>query len=222
MVKRSTLAGIPGLTELLSFNDEEFSADEVFEEILKMALEKFEYYEPLVTTIKVHVDYSGRDHFPFTDNTAQVLSGIVGLDNHEMIPNTILGLSQYRSFGQGYLQKPIYENGKMYRGSTSGTNTYMIKGIFNRPLIIKYDSSRNITDDSWLCFMAEGRSEKWAMFMKQLLLSFLEYLYNIKSNMTIPDLPIEIFGALEVVKDKLDQELDVYYKETLSSGSLLT
>lgn len=219
--KRSSLVGIPGLMDLLSFNEEEFSADEVFESILRMALEKFEYYEPLITSINIYIDYGVKDHYSFIDNVASVIKGIVSEDNLEMIPNSVIGLTKFRQYSDGYRIRVQYESPKMYRTSMSSAQ-YLVKGIFNRPLIIEYDSTKSFTDNCWLCFMAENRGEKWGMFMKQLLLSFLDYIYNIKTNMTIPDLPLEIFGAIETVKSDLATDLETYYKETLSNGSLLT
>jgi hypothetical protein len=58
-------------------------------------------------------------------------------------------------------------------------------------------------------------------FIDQCLLTIIEYLYNMKNNMSLPNLPVEIFNSLDLVKTKLESELEDYYKNTLHDGSLL-
>jgi hypothetical protein len=85
--------GVPDLFDLLTFSDN-VSGDEVFEGILNSALEEFEYYNPLVTHLRLYITYDHNDRFEFSSNLEQVLASIIPDDRLEMVPQeiTIYGL----------------------------------------------------------------------------------------------------------------------------------
>jgi hypothetical protein len=53
------------------------------------------------------------------------------------------------------------------------------------------------------------------------MVDVLEYIRNLKGNMTLPNLNVDIFGAVDVAYQQLKSELDQYYLQSVWRGDLL-
>jgi len=227
--RRAQIISMPNIFRLLQINSK-FTSDQILETIITQSLRFFEYYEPLIihirTLISFDLNYNG---YKFIDNTDLYnIDGTGQIQDYqvEMIPNAIIGLSR-ASNGIGgwapynYIRIFNYDRPTLYKfGLSSGV--YNVKGIFNRPIKIKFDSSNNFTSDSYIMYL-DGKTGgvTYKMFLDQLMMDIFTYIINMKENMVMTNLPIEIFNSCEKESTRLKEQLDLFYKESLTSGQLL-
>jgi len=239
LLRRSTILGIPDLFDILGFNgeveensteDPDYSGDKVFFSLIRQSLETFEYYYPLITFLRSNITFNN-GYYEFTNNIQAVYDGILDQEWLELVPRSIVGLTRSvpaLTFGNiatvlpGMLIRTYirYVAPRLYQQSLFNA-TYFIKGVYNRPFIEEYDSSGRLTDNSRIFYMELGFGVIWDKFCKQCLLTLLEYLNSLKTNLTLPNLPVEVFSSLNEVISKYTTELDKYYNEAGTSGELV-
>jgi len=188
---RAALQAIPDLFELLSLNDK-LSGDQVFGELVLQALREFEYYEPLIMHIQTYLNVQN-GVYSFTDNFNEVIQEQVDEKYLEMVPDQVIGITQGQPWQSAYIKTFTYEKPKLYnRVGFLSSGLYTIKGIFNRPAIIKYDSGEVLNPESAIYFIQSDRSPLYSMFQNQVTLTVVDHILGLKNNYSIGDNPVDI------------------------------
>jgi hypothetical protein len=58
-------------------------------------------------------------------------------------------------------------------------------------------------------------------FVDQVMVNVLEYVRNMKGNLTLPNFSVDIFGAVDVAYQTMKQELDQFYLQSSWRGDTL-
>lgn len=219
--KRTTLIAIPNLSELLSLNDS-LSAKEVFFSIVKLALIEFEKYFPLALMQKVYIVPTPSGEYDFIDNFEGYIQGKIEEDDINLIPNAVLGFTTnyYTNFSQMIrLFRYPYPPHMTDFGYSAGR--YYVRTLVNRPVWEEYEPESNNTVYTDKCaiyyFIATG--PLWKIFFDEVYLQLCRYLINLKKNMDMPNMPIQLFQGLEEDYNDLKSKQETLYQQNLGDGN---
>lgn len=234
---RSALIPVDGLDEILDLNDN-FSADELLEEIIKKSLRTFEYYYPLITEFRVSKDQlCGCKR---TDGWCEIKSNFkayldckLSEDQIILVPNATpkirlaisSGSSYYGSYpypGSYSTSAPInYKRPFIFMGDMAIYNQFYMHGIYSRPAIFNYNPDKTFTDDSAIYWMNIDEGVLGQKFVDQCLVDVLDYIRGLNSNLSLPSLPVQMFQACDVYYQTLKSEVDNFYLQSSWKGELL-
>lgn len=223
--KRSALIPIIGLSEILELN-EEFSGDEIFTEIVRKSLANFEYFHPLILEMKIYyteqdIDSAERPmYYKMVDNFNCYLDGRLSEDQIILVPNSVNGIrvqGSYTTVGS-YFRQTDYD--RPYLQLAWSTGKYVVRGLCNRPIVEDYNPDKSYSDKSSIYWMSFD-GVKGKIFLDQVLCDTLDYVRNLKSNISLPNFPAEIFGAADIAYQQTKMELDQYYLQSNWRGELL-
>ncbi len=232
MFLRSALIPIDGLSEILDLNDN-FSGDEILEELIKKSLRNFEFHHPLITEFRVTKGQlcgckRGDGWCEIKDNFKLYRECAIGEDQIILVPNATPKLrtassglysASYPYPGSYYL--PIaYERPFIFLGEIVDINFYM-RGIYSRPIYFEYTPDHKFTDNSAIYWMNIEEGVLGQKFIDQCMVDLLDYIRGLKSNLQLPNLPISMFEACDNYYMNLKQELDQYYLQSNWRGELL-
>lgn len=108
-------------------------------------------------------------------------------------------------------------------GSIGFQNIWWIKGTYNRPFIEDYDPvTKEFTDKSAIYFMNGNlRGTLAKKLYDHIFVGYLNYLINLKMNMSLTDLPVDIFTSMETERDRVNDKLQEYYNSAMYRGDLI-
>lgn len=218
---RSTLIAIPNLNELFELN-EKLTKYEVFFSIVDNALKEFEKWVPLYIKQKVWIQLDQYRRFTFESNFDAYLDGKIIEDDIILVPSAIVGfsLNPYNTYMGTYIRNFDYRPPTLYE-FWYGNKIYWIECICNRPLIEEYDEkSKDYTDRCAIYFMAKVGSE-YKYFLDQVYLEVCRYIVNLRKNLGLTNMPIELFQGLEEDMSKLENKLETYYMQSQTTGFYL-
>lgn len=239
MFLRSALIPLDGLSELLDLNDM-FSGDEILEELIKKSLRAFEYHYPLVTEFRVSKNQlCGCKR---SDGWCEIKSNFESLylkcaiseDQIVLVPNATPKIRLATGTGSGYYTgsypypgaysttAPIaYERPFIYMGDMSTYDQFYMHGIYSRPAIFTYNPDKSFSDDGAIYWMNVEEGVLGQKFVDQCMVDLLDYIRGLKSNLQLPNLPVDFFGAVDVNYQQLKQDLDQFYLQSAWRGDLL-
>ena len=223
--KRTALIPILGLEEILNLNPN-MTADEIFTEIVRRSLASFEYHHPLILEMKIYyteedVDSNERPmYYKMVDNFQCYLDGKLSEDQIILIPNSVNGVRVQGSYSTvgSYFRQTDYDRPWLQLAWSTGQ--YVVRGLCNRPVVESYNPDKSYDDKAAVYWMSFD-GVKGKIFLDQVLCDVLDYIRNLKSNMTLPNFPAELFGAVDVAYQQVKMELDQYYLQSNWRGELL-
>lgn len=220
-MKRSTLITIPRLIEFFNFSNE-FSNWEVWYGIIRDALDKFEYYYPLYRVQRTYlkVDETHRSA-QLEGNFDDYLKGIINEDQIFLYPASVVGLSLNAPVSSIFpLRDYKYEDGT-FTDIWYTTDMYWMACLCKRPFPESFDKKGEPTDHCNVYFMQKDSGAKFKIFKDQLYVRLCEYLWSMKQNMPLQNLPIDIFSGLQEDSQRVQGELDRIYDQALTASPWL-
>lgn len=219
--RRSALISIPHITDLLDLNDD-ITKYEIFYTIVKNALQTYERYYPLYTTLKIYLEFDGSKRFKFIDNFEGYLNGKVSEEHINLIPSAVIGIANNPNMAnisvlRTWRYNPPYLYDFWYTGGI-----YWVSIITNRPIFEEYDQvTKKFTDRCAVYYLTKDVGSQYKIFMDQVYVETCRYIINLKKNMNIQNLPIELFQGLEDDYQKVSGELENHYQNSLTSGQYI-
>lgn len=224
---RSALISIDSLDEIFSLNSM-FTGDEILFELFKKSLRAFEFHHPLVWESRISEDYlqgsSFRDNYSeIKTNFHLYLNCQISADQIVLVPNSTpyirLGTS-YPTTGSYFLPADYDRPYICFGGSIPATQFYL-KGICSRPIIVDYTKDLKFTKKGAIYWINIEEGVLGQKFVDQCMTDVLEYIRNLKGNFSLPNFPVDIFGAVEIAYQQLKAELDQYYLQSAWRGDFL-
>lgn len=216
-MKRSTLITIPRLREFLEFNNE-FSGDEVFSQIIIDAKKKFEHYYPLYRLQQTYLKVDANHRAQLEGNFDDWLKGIINEDQIFLLPGAVLGMSMNSTVSTTYPLRDYHYDQPYFTDIWYSTNRYWMSCLCYRPFIEDYNDRREATDNCRLYWMNKDTDVRYTYFKDQLYVELCRYLSNMKLNMQLSNLPIEIFQGLQDDAQRVQGELDRTYDQALTNS----
>lgn len=217
--RRSSLITIPRLSELLEFNNE-FSHDQVFYGIALDALDKFKYYYPLNRIQKsfLTVDESKRI-LRLEDNFKDYENGIITEDQLFLLPTAVVGISYNSTVSSIFpLRNFKYDDG-VFSDFWYPSGTYWMHAICNYPFPEHFDEKGEATDKCAIYFMEKDSGPRFKTFKDQLYVEFCRYIWNIRQNFQLQNLPIDVFQGLQDDSQRVQADLDRIYENALTASA---
>lgn len=220
---------VPMLERLFSIGKTR-TPEEVILSRVKATLLTFERYYPVKKTLKCpqvkcftagvtkdswvaqYYNESGGNYIKFYDNTEQVFYNLLPESELQMIPLAVkrlqmnFGVSHPTDYRQFEYQKP-------YLYGAGLTNYPYFSGLFKYPVIVdKKDTDVLQLDKAWVLFLFNG-DDTYRTFKKALLCDICDYILDLKENFDIPGLPINVFQALNKIKDRAERLVQMEYTQ---------
>ena len=236
---RSALIPIDGLSDLLSLSDQ-FSGDEILEEIFKKSLRAFEYHYPLITEFRVARSQlcgckRGDGWCEIKSNFENLyLNCAIGEDQIILVPNAtpkiriasgagLFGSGSYPYPGSYATSAPIaYDRPFIYLGDLGGIyDSFYMRGIYSRPLITDYNPDKTWSDKGAIYWMNIEEGVLGQKFVDQCMVDVLDYIRGLNANLALPSLPVQMFQACDIAYQQTKAELDQFYLQSGWRGDLL-
>jgi len=222
--KRSTLIAIPNISELLVVPNSEFSKWEIFVQIIREALNNWEYYYPLYRTQRIYIEVDSvsrkAKYFP---NFEAYLKGILDEENVTLEIMSCQGLAYNGYVNSQYpLRNFRFENGE-FLDFWYTTNNYWGNCLCKHPLIEDYlradgKQCTGLTDNCCIYYMSPNQDNQFKIFRDQVYVELCRYLMNIKKNFNLQNMPVELFQGLEEDFNKVDGDLQNKYQQAFKSS----
>lgn len=236
---RSALIPVDGLSELLDLNDN-FSGDEILEELIKKSLRSFEYHYPLVTEFRVSRSQlcgcrRGDGWCEIKSNFENLyLNCAIGEDQIILVPNAtpkiriasgagFYGAGSYPYPGSYSTCAPIaYERPFIYLGDLGGIyDSFYMRGIYSRPAIFTYNQDKTFSSEGAIYWMNIEEGVLGQKFVDQCMVDVLDYIRGLNANLALPSLPVQMFQACDIAYQQTKAELDQFYLQSGWRGDLL-
>lgn len=225
---RSALIPVDGLEDIFSLNDN-YSGDKILGVLFKKSLRAWEYHHPFVYESKVHIDSlcsctAPEGYCELKDNFKLYLDCMIGEDQITLISNTtprIRMAGSYPGYPPSYVIAQDYRRPYIHLGTLLPQQVFFVKGLCSRPIIVDLDQSGNFTDKGAIYWINIDEGVQGQKFLDQCLVDILEYVRNLKSSTTFPNLGVDIFGSVDVAYQQLKGDLDQYYLQSSWRGELL-
>lgn len=219
--RRSTLLAIPNLKDLLALNDN-FTPQEVFFGIVKDALQTFEKYEPIYMMTKIFIDPDENRVFKFESNFEAYLRGILPEESVCLIPTAIIGMSNSKYTDAGSLYRTFHYDPPLLTEFWYGNKTFFVCYLANRPIIEDYDPiTKDYTDKCAIYYLTKDLGSRYKIFRDQVYVELCRYILNLKKNMDLQNLPVDLYRGLEDDMNTVQQELEKSYQYSAVSGQYI-
>jgi hypothetical protein len=217
--RRSTLIAIPNLTDLLELN-ESYTKWQVFYDIVRISVRNYERYYPLNLRQRMYisVDPSTR-MYEFKSNFQGYIDGVVAEDQISLIPSSIAGLATVPFASSGYVFRRFAYNAPFLMDFWFPPQHYWVQMITNRPMYEEYDKvTEEPTDRCAVYYVNRDLGSEYAIFADEVYRQVCRYIIDLKKNMTLQNLPIELFSGIEEDYNKISSELESHYSNSLMAG----
>lgn len=188
----------------------DYSGDQIITEIIERALGVFERSKPYKGRFKYYLTPEDTGDIILYNNFNGYLSGSLDETQINLIPSAIFGISFSENNSHATLFRRFRYDAPVIYNSGLGTEVAFILGIYKRPVITEYDAGGDYLPTSKIYYLNKYDSS-WDRFIDQCLFEFLSYILRITRNITLPNLPVELFQAVETEVGRLDTELKEYY-----------
>lgn len=221
--KRSTLISIPNLSELLEVFNSEYTKWEIFFQIVRDALKTFEYYYPLGLIQKIYIEIdSNSRRGKITGNFKGYLDGAVGEDQVVLVPAAITGMSTSMYTNSTIPLRMFRYNPPYITDCWYSTNIFWVNSICKRPLFEEYNKvTKEPTDRCAVYYMTKDIDSEYSIFRDQLYVETCRYIINIRKNMDLQNMPIQLFQGMEEDMNRVDQNLQTIYQQASESAFYL-
>jgi hypothetical protein len=221
--RRSTLISIPNLSDFFDIPDSPYTKWEVFYGIVRDALQTFEYYYPLnlIQQIYLEVDQSNRIA-KVTGNFPSFIKGIIDEDQIVIVPSSVQGIGCNGYTSIGYPLRNFRYEPPEFRDFWYCTGKYWVNSLCNRPIYEEYNEvTKDPTDNCAVYYMTKDVGSEYKVFRDQLYVEVCRYILNMKKNMSLGNLPIDLFQGLEEDMQDVKGKLDNTYQSALTNGAWL-
>lgn len=230
MFLRSALISIDSLEEIFGLSDR-LSPDKVIGEIIRRSIRQWEYHFPLIWENKV-LDISQlkcccpgdglEGYYKICSNFDLYRKCLIGEDQIVLVPNTTPKVRALGSYPGPGSYMPVLDYRKPYVSFGYGlTGGFYLRGLCSRPLILEYEPSGEFGPEAALYWMDIENGVEGEKLVDQCMVGVLEYIRNLKGNLTMPNFSVDVFGAVDVAYQTLKQELDQFYLQSSWRGDLL-
>lgn len=247
---RSALIALDSLEEILGLNNS-LSCDEILLEIFKKTLREFELYEPLVLDMPVNFGQlmcscgAPPGYGEIKSNFTLYLECALPESRIILVPNSLPSwrvgdlpygggccLNGYYSTASipqpgAYQDFTDYRKPYVYVGDIGiwwGTGEIIIRGICSRPIIPDFLPDKSFNSDSGkaaIYFLDIESGAQGNYFMDLCLAYTLDYIRQLKASVTLPNMPIDVFGNVDSAYQELRQRCDQYALQSGWRGELL-
>lgn len=215
---RSSLIAIPYLEDFFEMPDSKYTKWQIFFSIVRNALRKFEQYNPAIIRQRTFLQFENGQCKLF-DNFQAYLDGKIDAKNIMILPSmvTALAFTPY-TCDETITRKFTYHDGVLSGLYSSGY--YYIHSICNRPLIEDYNEiTDEPTEKCAVYYMKRGSNSEYRMFEDQVYVELCRYIISMKRNLTLMQLPVDIFAGLEQDYAEVKAELDQKYQTSLTNSA---
>lgn len=213
--RRSALISIPDVSDLLEVKESMFTKWEIFYSIVRDALKNFEYHYPLslVQKIFISVDTKSRKA-QINSNFDAFLKGIITEDQVVIMPASINSMSiSYYTASTIPLREFRY-NPPEITDCWYASGSYYMNCICKRPFPEQYDEVSGLpTDNCAVWYLNKDQDTQYSIFRDEVYLQTCRYYLNLKKNMNLQNLPIELFQGIEEDKNEIQSKLDNIYQQ---------
>jgi hypothetical protein len=218
--RRSALLAIPNCSELLDVPNNEFTKWEIFYSIVRDALKTYEYYYPLCLIQKAYIEVDSQSRKAFLiDNFKAYLKSIVDESQILVIPSAIVGISTSYYTASTYPMREFRYNPPEITDCWYSSNTYYMNTICKRPFIEEYEEvSGDPTDNCAVFYMSRDTDSMYTIFANEVYLQMCRYLLNIKKNMNLQNMPIDLFNGLEEDFQRMQSDQQNIYSQAMPSA----
>lgn len=218
--RRSTLISIPDLSELMVVDEAMFTKWEIFYSIVRDALKNFEYHYPLCMIQKIWIDVdSGSRKAVITGNFEAYLKGIVTEEQLVIVPAAIAGMSTSYYTASTYPLRNFRYNPPEMSDVWYSSGAYYMNTICKRPFPEKYDEvTKEPLDTCAVYYMNLDVDNQYSIFRDEVYLCVCRYLMNLKKNMALQNMPIELFQGLEEDYNNINQVQQQRYDQALTNS----
>lgn len=218
--KRSTLISIPHLTDMLEVPGSEFTKWEVFYSIVRDALKTFEYHYPLTITQKLYLEIDSNTRKGYINgNFESFIKGIITEDQIVILPSAIVGLSTSYYTASTYPLRNFKYNPPEITDCWYSSGIYYANTVCKRPFYEEYEkASKEPTDNCAVYYMNYEGDSEYAIFYDEVYLGVCRYLMNIKKNLALQNMPIELFQGLEEDFNRIESKQDQIYQQALNQS----
>lgn len=221
--RRSTLISIPNLTEFFTIPGSGYTHWEVFYGIVYEALKKFDYYFPLnlIQQFYLQVDSTSRKA-QLTGNFEGYINGIVCENQICIVPAAVQGISLNGYTASGYPMRNFRYEPPEFRDFWYSSGVYWGNTTCYRPMYEEYDPvTKKPTDRCAVYYMNKDVDTEYKVFRDQVYLEVCRYIMNMKKNMLLQNMPIDLFQGLEEDYNKVESQLDQTYNNSLQASAWL-
>lgn len=221
--RRSTLISIPDLNEFFEIPGSSYTSWEVFFGIVRDAMQTFEYYYPLnlIQRFYLNVDLNTRKAF-INGNFEAYLKGIVQEKDICIVPSSVQGLALNGYTASGYPLRNFRYEPPEFRDFWYSSQTYWANTLCNRPVYEEYDEvTKEPTERCAIYYMNKDMDSEYKIFRDQLYIELCRYIMNMKKNMLLQNIPIELFQGLEEDFQRVEGKLETIYQNALTNSAWL-
>lgn len=213
---RSTLIAIPDLRLFLTMNDR-ITPQQVFMSIVKEALKKFDFYYPLFRIPMMYIYPDVNKTFEFHNNFEECIKGVNGLNesNISLIPKAVLGVSCSPDAASGLLMRSFRYQSPYIYDFWYTPSRYWVHMLCNHPVLEEYDElTGEYTDRCGIYFFTWNEDSSFYAFLDQVYVELCRYLLNMKKNLSLDNMPIDIFNGLEEDFSNINSSLENHYSQS--------
>lgn len=216
--KRSTLINIPKLERFFSMN-KTYTPQQIFCSIVREALGKFEFYYPLFLINKTYINAYPNRMFEFQDNFSAFIAGEVTEDRISLVPSSVIGFTASVDASVGSMIRTFRYDPPRVTEFWYSPRDYWVHMLCRRPLVEAYDEvSKGYTDTCAVYYISNSIDSASRIFLDQVYVETCRYILNMKKNLTLSNMPIELFQGLEEDLNKIEGTLENHYSNSLNSG----
>lgn len=195
--------GLPDFKDILRIHVSE-SYFKVMSTLLRQSLLTYEKKVPLFHTALISVP---GETYQFVDNTEEYFLGIVGERYWTPIPEGIINLS-----GSLINEVRVYHYDKPYLRNLTGKGIREVYYTTRRPVRFFKDLVKDEFDiNSFIYEFDLWNDYKTEQFLKEVILTIIRYMLELKRQVNYTDLPIQIYDGLDEKYNQIDAELNEFY-----------
>jgi hypothetical protein len=221
--RRSTLISIPMLTDFFEIPDSEYTKWEVFYGIVKEAVRRYDVYYPLNLIQKLYINVDKNTRIAYlTDNFDAYVEGIIDQHQAVVLPSAIMGLAVTAYTASGYPMRNFRYEPPELRDFWYNSGVWYANTLCRHPMYEEYDQvSKDPTDRCAVYYMNKDAQSAYTVFLDHLYVEVCRYIVNMRKNMMLPNLPIELFQGLEDDYQKVENKLETLHMNSLTRSEWL-
>jgi hypothetical protein len=217
--RRSTLITIPNLNEFFEIEGSDYKSWEVFYGIVNEALQKFQYYYPYNFIQKFYLDVNlNKRTATVNSNFKAYLDGIVSEDQLVITPSAVIGLSMNGYTASGYPLRNFRYEPPEFRDFWYSSRVWYGNTLISRPFFEEYNEAKDEPTDRCAIYFMNKDDSLYKIFRDQLYVELCRYIVNMRKNMTLTNMPIELFQGMEEDMQRIESQLENIYQNALTSS----
>ena len=217
------MLAIPRFEKLFDIRKSKYLHWKVFYRIIKTALKKFEFYHPhhFIQKLYLEIDPIARTGLIY-DNFEEYLKGIIAEDQINIIPSVVIGLGYDSYTVTSFPERRFRYDMPYLREFVFSNRVWWANTLIKRPFFEEYiDPPGDPTDRCAVYYMTRDKDSLYGIFEDQCYVELCRYIVNMKKNIIVPNLSIEVFQGLEEDMQRIDAQLETTYMASVPNGAYL-